>query len=158
MCSRAESHGHSRKCRCGAVNRWSGGPSKFTQSQTVQRSEKLHKAESSTSEAIRKRLNGRAAGERLTLHDVRLQSYIWTNHKTSEIMSFWQTRPKWSCLPHLVKTTEYKHLIPTIMRDGRGVIIWACYESECFCQQWTPLYTKGFKCDVMSQLHLKMQQ
>lgn len=42
---------------------------------TLQRSEKLHKAESSTSEAIRKRLSG-AAGESLTLHGVRLQIYL----------------------------------------------------------------------------------
>ena len=58
---------------------------------------------------IRKKLNkyglfGRVAGKSLFFlkrtwqHSLCLQSWIWTNHKTSGTMSFGQTRPKWRCL------------------------------------------------------------
>lgn len=64
-------------------------------------------------------------------HSLSLQTCIWTNHKNSEKMFFWQMRANWVFLTKMHSTTykvyQHEYLKPSVKHGGGGLKIWVCF-------------------------------
>lgn len=112
--------------------------------------------------AFRKRWPGnRFSPKSIRQHDFELHlTCVRANHKRSGTVSFWLRRPRWRCLK---RKHRHKHLIPTVMHGGGGLMIVACFawdleNLQSLSQTWAQYFIPGYslvKCEdnLSASLH-----